>query len=210
VADLPAGTERTDTNSLTHGWTPVPLKFHIQKPYDLPVSERYRFDATQNIHDFRVYFTDKPHEPPPNKTTARTEMRVDSFQSGEHMFEADVNIVHDTFACIMQVFDAAHGPVTMIIAHPDGKVTVGNRDVIKTNAIGSWWNLKVSCDPVVGGKIRIYVDDMLAGTYASRGPREYYFKCGVYSRKDSDLSEARFRNIKIWEKPSAPVKRENP
>jgi hypothetical protein len=38
----------------------------------------------------------------------------------------------------------------------------------------------------------------LAGTYASRGPREYYFKCGVYSRAGSGRSEVLYRNIKMW------------
>jgi hypothetical protein len=187
------------TDQLTRGWTQIPLKFRIQKPYDLQEKDRYSFDPASNTHGFWVYFTDKPHEPPPNKTTARTEMRLDSFRTGEHMFDADVNISPGTFACIAQVFDAAHGPVTMLIAHPDGSVTVG-RDVIKTNAIGNWWNLKVSNDPGTNGQIKIYVDNVLAGAYRSRGPREYYFKCGVYSRKDSARSEVRFRNIKVWEK----------
>jgi len=192
-----------ETNDLTRGWKQIPLKFKIQKPYDLEVKDRYSFDSTNNIHNFWVYFTDKPHDPPPNKTTARTEMRVDGFTTGEHMFDFDVNISPGTSACIAQVFDAAHGPVTMIIARPDGTVAVRDRDVIKTNAIGQWWNLKATCDPATNGLIKIYVDNVLVQTYRSRGPREYYFKCGVYSRKGSDRSEARFRNIKVWEKPSA-------
>ncbi|HSY18401.1 MAG TPA: polysaccharide lyase family 7 protein [Candidatus Acidoferrales bacterium] len=186
--------------SLTDGWKPVPFTFEVQHPYNLKTADRYEFDATNNTHHFWVYFTDKPHAPPPNKTTARTEMRLETFSAGERMFDGDVNITPGTFACIAQVFDAAHGPVTMIIAHPDGKVTVGNSDVIRTNAIGTWWNLKMTDDTKAGGKIRIYVDNVLAGTYNSRGPRDYYFKCGVYSRKDSDRSDVRYRNIKLWVK----------
>jgi hypothetical protein len=189
--------------NLTRGWTQTPLKFEIQRPYDLEVKDRYHFDEPSNTHDFWVNFTDKPHAPPPNHTTARTEMRLENYHSGEHMFDADVNISPGCFACIMQVFDAAHGPVTMLIAHPDGTVTVGNHDVIKTNAIGNWWNLKVTNDTAPGGKIRIYVDNVLAGTYSSRGSRDYYFKCGVYSRKNSARSEARFRNIDVWERLAA-------
>jgi hypothetical protein len=193
----------TDTNtaaSVTAGWKPTPFTFEVQHPYDLPLTNRYEFDPTNNIHHFWVYFTDKPHAPPPNQTTARTEMRLQSFSTGEHMFDGDVFINPGTFACIGQVFDAKHGPVTMIIAHPDGRVTVGNRDVISTNAIGHWWNLKMTCDTAAGGPIKVYVDNVLAGTYHSRGPREYYFKCGVYSRKDSNLSDVKYRNIKMWEK----------
>ena len=189
-----------ETNDLTRGWKQIPLKFQIQKPYDLKVQDRYKFDAASNTHDFWVYFTDKPHDPPPNKTTARTEMRIESFSRNERMFDADVFIAPGTFACIAQVFEAKHGPVTMVIAHPDGKVTVWNRDVIKTNATGNWWNLKITNDTSANGQIKVYVDNVLAGTYRSRGPREYYFKCGVYSRKNSDRSEAKFRDIKIWER----------
>jgi hypothetical protein len=199
-ACLVGGAETNAPASLADGWAPMPFKFDVQHPYDLKASDRYEFDATNNIHHFWVFFTDKPHAPPPNKTTARTEMRLESFSTGERMFDGDVNISPGTFACIAQVFDARHGPVTMIIAHTNGTVTIGNRDVIKTNAIGNWWNLKLTDDTKDGGKIRIYVDNVLAGTYNSRGPREYYFKCGVYARKDSDRSDVRYRNIKLWVK----------
>jgi hypothetical protein len=195
----------SETNDLTRGWKQIPLKFQIQRPYDLKVQDRYKFDSASDTHDFWVYFTDKPHDPPPNKTTARTEMRLESFSTGERMFDADVFIEPGTFACIAQVFDARHGPVTMLIAHPDGKVAVWNRDVIKTNAIGNWWNLKITNDAGTNGQIKIYVDNILAGTYRSRGPREYYFKCGVYSRKNSDRSEAKFRDIKIWKRASEAI-----
>src|SRR3954447_8884276 len=95
---------RAETDDLTHGWKQIPLNFKIQRPYDLEVKDRYSFDLTNGIHDFWVYFSDKPHDPPPNKTTARTEMRVDSFSTGEHMFDFDVNISPGSSACIAQVF----------------------------------------------------------------------------------------------------------
>ena len=202
VVPVVAGAAETNLAPVVAGgWKPVPFKFEIQHPYDLKTSDRYDFDATNNIHHFWVYFTDKPHAPPPNKTTARTEMRLETFSRGEHMFDGDVNVSPGTFACIAQVFDAAHGPVTMLIAHPDGTVTIGH-ELIKTNAIGHWWNLKMTDDPKVGGKIKIYADNVLVGTYDSRGPRDYYFKCGVYSRKDSSRSEVRYRNIKMWIRPT--------
>jgi hypothetical protein len=200
LGGLVHGAETNAPASLTDGWKPVPFKFEIQHPYDLKTADRYEFDATNNTHHFWVYFTDKPHAPPPNKTTARTEMRLETFSTGERMFDGDVNITPGTFACIAQVFDAAHGPVTMIIVNTNGTVTVGNHDMIKTNAIGHWWNLKMTDDTKDGGKIKIYVDNVLAGTYNSRGPRDYYFKCGVYARKDSDRSDVRYRNIKMWVK----------
>jgi len=194
-----AETTNSAAIDVTHGWKEMPFKYQVQHPYDLELKERYKFDATNNLHDFWVYFTDKPHAPPPNTTTARTEMRLETFTNADHMFDGDVNVQPGTFACIAQVFDEAHGPVTMVIAHPDGTVTVG-RDTIKTNAIGHWWNLKMTDDPAPDGKIKIYADNVLVGTYASRGPRAYYFKCGVYSRKDSARSEVWYRNVRMWVK----------
>src|ERR1039458_9577761 len=192
--------ETNSAASPTDGWKPVPFKSDIQHPYDLKASDRSDFDATNNVHHFWVYFTDKPHAPPPNRTNARTEMRLETFSTGEHMFDGDVYIYPGTFACIGQVFDAAHGPIQMIIAHPDGQVTVRDHELVMTNAIGKWWNLKMTNDTKDGGKIKIYADNVLVGTYDSRGPRDYYFKCGVYSRKDSDRSEVRYRNLKMWVK----------
>ena len=202
--NLAGAVEKAGTSAATNaaadptaGWQQTAFKYDIQHPYDLKTSDRYDFDATNNIHHFWVFFTDKPHAPPPNKTTARTEMKLENFSEGEHMFDADVKIAPGTFACIAQVFDAKNGPVTMVIAHPDGTVVIGH-DTIRTHAIGDWWNLKLTDDPREGGKIRVYVDNKLAATYDSRGPREYYFKCGVYSRKNSDRSEVWYRNIKEW------------
>jgi hypothetical protein len=192
------GGQTNSAASLTAGWKQIPFKYEIQHPYDLKTSDRYDFDATNNIHHFWVYFTDKPHAPPPNKTTARTEMRLETFSTGERMFDGDVYIYPGTFACIGQVFDAKHGPMQMIIAHPDGKVTMRGTDLMMTNAIGHWWNLKMTCDTKDGGKVKIYANDVLVGTYNSRGPRDYYFKCGVYSRENSDRSEVRYRNVKMW------------
>jgi hypothetical protein len=182
---------------LTAGWKQISFTNEVQHPYDLKLSDRYRYNSWTDTHDFWVYYTDKPHAPPPNRTTARTEMRLETYRTGEHMFDADLNISPGTFACIAQVFDAAHGPVTMLITHPDGTVTVGHT-VIATNAIGRWWNLKMTNDPVAGGKIKIYANNVLAATFDNRGPRDYYFKCGVYSRRDSARSEVRYRRIKVW------------
>ena len=114
--------------------------------------------------------------------------------------DGDVLIKPGTFACIAQVFDAKHGPMQMIFAHPDGRVTMRDRDLIMTHAVGNWWNLQMTNDTKEGGKVRIYANDVLVGTYDSRGPRDYYFKCGVYSRNDSDKSEVFYRNIKMWVK----------
>ena len=187
-------------SGLTAGWQKVHYKYVIQHPYDLKESDRYDYDQITDTHHFWVFFQDKPHAPPPNETNARTEMRLQSYSTGEAMFDGDVNVSPGTFACIAQVFDAAHGPVTMLIAHPDGTVTIGH-SVIAKDVIGHWNNLKMTNDTKAGGKINVYWNDVLVGTYDNRGPREYYFKCGVYCRDKSFRSDVRYRNVKMWSKP---------
>jgi hypothetical protein len=88
----------------------------------------------------------------------------------------------------------------MLVAHPDSTVTIGH-SVIATNVVGRWSNLKITNETREGGQIKIYWNNVLVGTCNSRGPREYYFKCGVYSRDGSGRSDVRYRNIKIWAKP---------
>src|SRR6516225_3196403 len=73
--------------TLTDGWKQIPFTYEIQHPYDLNASDRYDFDPTNNTHRFWVYFTDKPHAPPPNKTNARTEMRLQAYHEGEYLFD---------------------------------------------------------------------------------------------------------------------------
>jgi hypothetical protein len=101
IQHLQAG-EPTD---ITAGWKQTPLKFAVQKPWDLDVGKRYRFDPTTGTHFLWVYKTDKAHEPPPNKTDPRTELRfMPEYKSGEHMFDADVYVVAGTHSCIMQIW----------------------------------------------------------------------------------------------------------
>src|SRR5690348_15560330 len=122
-AQRAGGGETNVTANPAAGWKQMLFTYEIQHPFDLKTSDRYDFDATNNVHHFWVKFTDKPHAPPPNKTNARSEMRLQTYNNGEFMFDGDVMISPGTFACIGQVFDAARGPVAMIVAHPDGAVT---------------------------------------------------------------------------------------
>jgi len=69
-----------------------------------------------------------------------------------------------------------------------------------------------SRNPAGAGEVKIYIDNVLAGTRPGRGFRKdgggFYFKCGVYGLK-GDRAEARFRNIKLWEKSAPPQTKSN-
>jgi hypothetical protein len=71
----------------------VPFQFEIQPPYDLKTGGRCDFDPAQNIRHFWILCPDKPHAPQPNRTTARTDIRLETFSAGEPMFDADVKVM---------------------------------------------------------------------------------------------------------------------
>lgn len=60
----------------TQGFVSVPVNhsnFQIQKPYDVPEDQRYRF--INEVHRLWVFNTDKPHTPS-SRTNPRTEIRI--------------------------------------------------------------------------------------------------------------------------------------
>ena len=66
----------SSTADPTEGFTAVPLteaNFELQKPYDIPLSERYSFE--NGIRRLWVYADDKPHDPN-SRTQPRTEVRI--------------------------------------------------------------------------------------------------------------------------------------
>ena len=197
------------TSPLTVGWTLTPFMYKVQKPHNLPLEARYTFDAATGTHTMFVNSNDASHEPPPNSTDPRTEMRwlTEYGSSGQHMFDADVFIVPGTNrSCIMQVFGAAGSATTiMLTAWSDGSIrryfgqgtaAPGGAPIV-ANAFGRWWNLKLLHD-AGAGQIRIYADDKLVATYADRGGGSHHFKNGVYGT--TGRSETRWRNVRYWTK----------
>jgi hypothetical protein len=194
-------------SALTAGWTQKPFTFDLHYPFDLDATARHSFDAATDTHSFWVLRGDKPHLPPPNTTAARSELRMrNDYTSGNHQFEADVYVVSGTDdSSVMQVFGGVtHATSIMLKAFPDGGGTVkryDGPDVVKAMAYDRWWHLNVIHEANGGGigKIRVYADGQLIGTFDDRGNATHYFKCGVYGNA-APRSESRFRNIKYWVK----------
>jgi hypothetical protein len=194
-------------SALTAGWTQKPFDFALHTPYDLDVSARHSFDAATNTHTFWVMRGDKPHEPPPNATAARSELRMrNDYTSGTHQFEADVYVVAGTNdASVMQIFGGVtHATSIMFKAFPDNGGSVKRYDgpeLVKGMAYDRWWHLNVihEANPSGIGKIKVYADGQFIGTFDDRGNATHYFKCGVYGNAGA-RAESRFRNIKYWVK----------
>ena len=189
--------------SITQGFAERPFTYNLQRPYTVPLGDRYTFDRATNTHTFWVKADDSSFQPG-NGTDPRTEMRwtVEYRPGGEHMFEADVWVVAGTNrTCIMQVFATNPPTAIMLTAWADGTIRryFGNGDgpIINSNVFDRWWNLKVLHNTRTH-MIHVYVDDKLAGSWPDRGTQSWHFKNGVYGTRGR--SEVRFRNIKYWVK----------
>ena len=185
---------------LTAGWREMPFTFAIHTPYDLPESARHSFDAATNTHTFWVLKTDKPHDPPPNMTAPRSELRMkNDYTTGMRQFEADFYVVAGTDGpCVMQVFGgSAHATAFMLKAY-GGSLKHYDREIVLTDAYEKWLHLNVIHNADTG-EVKAYIDNKLVGTFKDNGPATHYFKCGVYGPTSARV-ESRFRNIKQWVK----------
>jgi hypothetical protein len=205
VSTSPTPTPTPTPTTPTTGWTQKSFSYSIQKPYNLAVSDRYRFDSATNTHYFWVYATDQPHYQG-SPTEPRTEMRIkNDYTSGNHQFEADVYVVsgtHDT--SVMQVFGGSTKATSIMLAaynENGGTLKRYNNSVLATGIYNRWFHLNVvhTASSSGQGTIKVYIDNALVGTFADDGPATYYFKAGVY-HPGSARAESRFRNIKYWVK----------
>ncbi|KAK4585436.1 hypothetical protein RGQ29_022912 [Quercus rubra] len=103
----------------TQGFIKLPLNtsdFHIQKPYNLPITDRYSF--LHGVHKLWVYSTDKPLSKN-SPTNPRTEILIRgyNYSSGVWQFEGHGYVPNGTSGvCIMQVFGASSQATTVIYA----------------------------------------------------------------------------------------------
>ena len=67
---------------LTKGWKEIKFDYYIQKPWNVPLEQRYQFK--DGVHHFKVYSWDKPHTET-SHTHPRTEMAIEhSWITGSH------------------------------------------------------------------------------------------------------------------------------
>ncbi|KAF8024945.1 hypothetical protein BT93_F1943 [Corymbia citriodora subsp. variegata] len=188
----------------TDGFTEVPLteaNFVLQKPYDIPLDERYSF--VDGVRRLWVYADDKPHDPS-SHTQPRTEVRINGldYSSGVWQFEGHGFVPNGTSgATIAQIHGAAHGATTIILRIYDGDMRYYSGNLIATDLYDRWFRLNIIHD-VDGGKVTVFLDGNQVFQAADKGPGDLYFKCGVYAAPTniSYYMESRWRDIKIYKK----------
>jgi hypothetical protein len=182
----------------TSGWTQTSYTYGIQTPWDLDQSDRYSYSGGE--HRFWIYPGDACQFEGCS-TGPRSELRMNNnYTSGRHQFEGDVYIVSGSAGTdIMQVFGGAtNATAIMLKIHSASSGTIKRYDneTLMTSAYNKWIHVNVQHD-ADNGKIYVYLNSTLKGTYADRGNATHYFKCGVYNISGS-RSETRWKNIKYW------------
>ena len=182
----------------TSGWTQTSYTYGIQTPWNQPQSNRYSYSGGE--HRFWIYPNDACQFEGCS-TGPRSELRMNNnYTSGKHQFEGDVYIVSGSAGTdIMQVFGGAtNATAIMLKIHSASSGTIKRYDneTLMTSAYNKWIHVNVQHD-ADNGKIYVYLNSALKGTYADRGNATHYFKCGVYNISGSK-SETRWKNIKYW------------
>ncbi|KAK4253093.1 hypothetical protein QN277_010913 [Acacia crassicarpa] len=188
----------------TDGFTLVPLtdaNFVIQKPYDIPLEQRYSFK--DGVHRLWVYADDKPLDPSSN-TQPRTEIHIAGldYSSGVWHFEGYGFVPNGTSgATVTQIHGAAHGNTTIILRIYDGNMRYYSRNLIAQNLYDKWFRLNLIHD-VDGGIVSVFINGEKKYQTKDRGPGDLHFKCGVYAAPAniSYYMESRWRDIKIYNK----------
>ncbi|KAK1423616.1 hypothetical protein QVD17_18921 [Tagetes erecta] len=195
------GCEPIDT---TLGFVSLPLNqstFHIQKPYDVPLEQRYSF--SKGVHKLWVIKTDKPHSKT-SHTRARTEIAIQgyNYSSGVWQFKAYGYVpCGTTGVCIMQVFGSKppHATTTMLRVY-NSSLYYYRDPVILSHLYNRWFRLNVIHD-VERNNVKVYIDGVVKYEGRGRGGASHSFKCGVYTQDHpSFYMESRWRDIKIYKK----------
>jgi hypothetical protein len=180
----------------TSGWTQTSYTYAIQTPWNLSQSSRYSYSSGE--HHFWILQGDACQFEGCT-TGPRSELRMNNnYTSGKHQFEGDVYIVSGSEGTdFMQVFGGVTNATSLLLKiHPGGTIKRYDNETLMTNAYNQWIHVNVQHD-ADNGKIYVYLNRVLKGTFADRGVATHYFKCGVYNISGS-RSETRWKNVKYW------------
>ncbi|KAF8024943.1 hypothetical protein BT93_F1941 [Corymbia citriodora subsp. variegata] len=177
----------------TDGFTELTLtdaNFELQKPYNIPLEERYSF--VDGVHKFWIYANDKPHDPSsntqPHRSSDQTLIPHDlDYSSGVWQIEGHGFLPNGTSGTmIAQIHGAAHGNITLILRIYDGDMRYYSKNLIATGLYERWFRLNIIND-VDGGKVTMFLDTNQCGLYGAPANICYYM-------------ESRWRDIKIYKK----------
>jgi hypothetical protein len=185
----------------TTGFTEYQDTFHVERPYDLPVSARFNMDG--GIYTFWVMSGDKRHSPASTASNPRTEARYSqNFRTGIQMFNADVfwerSVTNGTVVMQVHTTSTGIGPVYLVANGANVPPIAGSR--VPGGLFDRWINLKVLINANTTAS-QYWINNCPVASMGSgtRGDGNNYFKIGVY-HCDSGTCRARVKNIHLYVK----------
>ena len=181
----------------TAGWTEYEDTFAIEHPYNLMPSDR--FSRSCGIDTFWVLSTDDPHAPG-NTTAPRTEARFSTFTSGMKMWTADVYVDSGEKTVVMQCHTTSTGIGPAYIRVEGGDLYEADGTKLMSNAIGKWFNMKVSVDHATD-LTTVWINNcQKLSSVHQRGNTELYFKHGTYTCDQSAPCKDHYKNVHLYQK----------
>ncbi len=187
------------------GWTPQPVTFTVQWPYNLAESSRYSF--TNGIYHMFVLSTDKPFNTT-TKTLPRTEQRFPDYTSGEIQYQAMLMApTNENSYCIFQIHtsdaqEGTFGSTTFMLfwfSSDGGSVHDYSGTELAKNLGGKWFQLNADHN-LVTHTVKIWVNNALVWTQKDNGATDFYFKDGVYEQSHGPTSQmdTYIQDIQMW------------
>ena len=188
------------------GWSPAPVTFNVQWPYNVPQNTRYWF--TNNIYHCLVYSNDVPFKAG-STTLPRTEQRfTPDYTSGEIQYQAMImaNPTENSY-CVFQIHtgDAqspTFGSTTFMLfwfTSDGGSVHDYSGTELAKNLGSSWFQLNVDHN-LVTRSIKVWINQKLVWTQQDNGAGDFYMKDGVYEQNHSPTlqMDTYITNILMW------------
>lgn len=194
------------------GWGAFPVKFNVQSPTNVLVSDRYW--ATNNIYHCEVFSTDGAFAIG-NTTRPRTEQRFEpdytnggSAPFGEIQYQStEMAPSNENSYCIFQIHTGdsespQYGSTTFMLfwfTNDDGSVRDYSQSELARNLGNSWFQLNVDHN-LVSHAIKVWVNQQLVWSRQDNGAGDFYFKDGVYEQSHNPTlqMDAYIMNILMW------------
>ena len=196
IAPSQAAPNASGAAPIGSGWTEIFPKTQLDQPPGL-----VRHTVTNGVHHMWVLSTD-PSKYPGRDSGPRSELRFfNDYTSGQAQFQADIEVKSGcSRASIMQVFGASGRATAFMAWAMPNDLSYYDQKEIYAPLYDHYLTLNVLHDTSTG-KITVYVNGALHGTFQDHGDANHYFKVGVYHQKNmSARCDEYVKNIHIYKK----------
>ncbi len=187
------------------GWTPQPVTFKVQWPYNVAEDTRYTF--TNGVYHMLVYSNDAPFAQG-NTTRPRTEQRFPDYTSGDMQYQAMLMAPADENSyCIFQIHTSdAESPtfgstafMLFWFSSDGGSVHEYSGTELASNLGGQWFQVNVDHN-LVTHTITVWINNAPVWTQADNGATDFYMKDGVYEQDHSPTlqMDTYVKDIQFW------------